>query len=87
MFFTGFGTIILASTLNTLVQLLTPDQMRGRIMAVYLTMFVGMMPVGNVLAGVVAQKTSPLFAVGLGASLVLIFGVYFYIKGVFANLS
>ena len=56
-------------------------------MAVYLTMFVGMMPVGNALAGVVAQRTSSLFAVGLGASLVLIFGIYFYIRGVFANLS
>ena len=87
LFFTGFGTIMLASTLNTLVQLLTPDQMRGRIMAVYLTMFVGMMPIGNALAGVVAQKTSPLFAVGLGATVVLIFGIYFYIRGVFANLS
>jgi len=87
LFFTGFGTIMLASTLNTLVQLLTPDQMRGRIMAVYLTMFVGMMPLGNALAGVVAQKTSSLFAVGLGATLVLIFGVIFYLRGVFTNLS
>ena len=87
LFFTGFGTIILASTLNTLVQLLTPNQMRGRIMAVYLTMFIGMMPVGNALAGVVAQKTSSLFAVGLGASLVLIFAITLYLRGVFTNLS
>lgn len=87
LFFTGFGAIMLASTLNTMVQLLTPDQMRGRIMAVYLTMFVGMMPIGNALAGVIAQKTSALFAVGLGASLVLIFGLFFYLKGVFSNLS
>ena len=87
LFFAGFGTITLASILNTLVQLISPDAMRGRIMAVYLTMFVGMMPLGNTLAGVVASRTSSLFAVGLGATVVLLVGIYFYFKGVFTNLS
>ena len=87
LFFAGFGMITLASILNTLVQLISPDAMRGRIMAVYLTMFVGMMPLGNTLAGVVASRTSSLFAVGLGATVVLLVGIYFYFKGVFTNLS
>ncbi len=87
LFLVGFGTITLASTLNTQVQLATPDALRGRILAVYLTMFVGMMPAGNALAGIIAGKTSSLFAIGLGAAVVLLFGGYFYLKGIFTDLS
>jgi predicted MFS family arabinose efflux permease len=71
LFVAGFGVITAVSLLNTLVQLSAPDQMRGRIMAVYLTMFVGMMPLGNALLGTIAEKTSVLFALGLGAVVVL----------------
>lgn len=87
LFITGFGTLMMVSTLNTLVQLNSPDQMRARIMAVYLTMFVGMMPLGNGLAGAVAEKTSAIFTIGLGGGLMLVVGAVFYLKGVFTSLS
>lgn len=87
LFFSGFGTLMMVSTLNSLVQLNSPDTMRARIMAVYLTMFVGMMPVGNFLAGTIAQHTSALFTIGLGASAMLLTGLLFFLKGVFKNLS
>lgn len=83
----GFGILMKVSTLNTLVQLHSPDQMRARVMAVYLTMFVGMMPLGNQLAGIVAEHTSAMFTIGLGAILMLIVGITLYIRGVFTNLS
>jgi predicted MFS family arabinose efflux permease len=86
LYIIGFGVLIQVSTINTLVQLASPDQMRGRVMAVYLTMFVGMMPVGAFLSGLVADKTSALFTVGLGGMAMLLVGTAFYLKGVFRNL-
>lgn len=85
--FAGFGILLKVSTLNTLVQIYSPDQMRARVMAVYLTMFVGMMPVGNQLAGIIAQNTSAMFTIGLGSVLMLTIGIILYIRGIFKNLS
>lgn len=85
LFIIGFGILIQVSTLNTLVQLSSPDKLRGRIMAVYLTMFIGMMPVGNQLAGMLAHRTSAMFTIAIGAALTLIIGSYFYYKGISQN--
>ncbi len=87
LYIIGFGVLIQVSTINTLVQLASPDQMRGRVMAVYLTMFVGMMPVGAFLSGFIADKTSALFTLGLGGVAMLLIGVTFYASGVFKNLA
>lgn len=87
LYIMGFGILIQVSTVNTLVQLASPDQMRGRIMAVYLTMFVGIMPVGAFLAGLIADRTSAQFAEGIGGALMLALGFFYYFKGVFKNLT
>lgn len=88
LFIIGFALLIEVATLNTLVQLASPDNLRGRVMAVYITMFVGMMPIGNALAGAVAQRTSAMFTIGAGAIIVFIIGIYFYLKGTFSeNIS
>lgn len=84
---TGFGMIIQISTLSTIIQLISPDQMRGRIMAVYLTMFVGMMPIGNILAGLIAEKTSAQTTIFFGASTLLAITGILYLKGTFKKLS
>lgn len=83
----GFGMLVQVSTVNTLVQLAAPDQMRGRVMAVYITMFVGMMPLGNAFAGFLAQHTSPQFTVGLGGLVMLLVGIFMYAKGTFSNFK
>ena len=41
MFFVGLGAIAMAATANTTIQLAVPDQLRGRTMAVYTTVFAG----------------------------------------------
>ena len=61
--------------------------MRARINSVYITMFVGMMPLGNALFGIVAEHTSAMFAVRAGAVAILLVTAIFYFRGVFANLS
>jgi MFS family permease len=56
MFLIGFGAISMAATANTTIQLAVPDQLRGRVMAVYVTVFAGSTPVGGLLMGWIASQ-------------------------------
>lgn len=87
LFISGFGLLMMISTLNTLVQLNSPDVMRARVMAVYITFFVGMMPIGNEIAGLIAHQTSETFTIGLGGAAMLAVGLIFWAKGIFKNLA
>src|SRR5882724_11668010 len=52
---TGFFMMVQMSSSNTLIQSMVPDRLRGRVMAVYSMMFMGMAPLGSLLAGMVAD--------------------------------
>ncbi len=52
----GFSMMIQMSSSNTLIQSMVPDRLRGRVMAVYSMMFMGMAPFGALLAGVLADR-------------------------------
>src|SRR4029078_7338824 len=54
MFLPGSGSIAMAATANTLVQLTVPDQLRGRVMSVYTTVFAGSTPFGVLITGAIA---------------------------------
>ncbi len=56
MAFVGFGAIGMAATANTTIQLAVPDELRGRVMSVYTTVFVGSTPVGGLLMGWIASR-------------------------------
>jgi MFS family permease len=47
----GFAMIVQMASSNTLVQAMVSDEYRGRVMSVYSMMFMGMGPVGALLAG------------------------------------
>ncbi len=51
----GFGITTQLAATNTLLQRSVPDALRGRVMAVYAMMFMGMMPIGALLAGAVTD--------------------------------
>ena len=63
------------ATANTLVQSTVPDHLRGRVMSVYLISIFGMMPLGSLQAGFVAERFSVPVAIGFGAIIVLLCGV------------
>ena len=86
LFVAGFGLLTQVATVNTLIQIASPQHMRARIMGVYLTMFIGIIPFGNLLSGILAEKTSSLFTIGLGATVVLTCGILLYVRGVFSSL-
>jgi MFS family permease len=52
----GFSMMIEMGSSNTLIQSMVPDHLRGRVMSVYSMMFMGMAPVGSLLAGGAADR-------------------------------
>jgi predicted MFS family arabinose efflux permease len=73
------GGILLAAfvTISSLVQMITSDQMRGRVMSVYNVAFRGGMPFGSLIVGaLVKQFTAPVVIAWNGVLLALL-GLYF----------
>ena len=62
----GFSMMIQMGSSNTLIQTMVPDHLRGRVMAVYSMMFMGMAPIGALLAGVLADRFGAPFTVAIG---------------------
>jgi MFS family permease len=71
MFVAGWGLIALAATTNMLIQLGTPDALRGRVMSVYTTVFAGSTPIGGLAAGAVAASAGVAVALALGGLVAL----------------
>jgi hypothetical protein len=65
MFIIGWGTISMAATCNTIIQLNVPDVLRGRVMSVYTTLFAGSTPIGGIFAGTMAALGGATLALGL----------------------
>ena len=59
------------ATTNTLIQVLVPARLRGRVLSLYVLTSIGIMPVGNVLAGLVAERFGPTAALAGGGLLTL----------------
>jgi MFS family permease len=68
----GWGFMVVANSSNALVQTRVPDELRGRVMSVYTLVFFGGMPLGALLAGAIAERTSEPAAVLFNASIVLL---------------
>lgn len=69
LFASGAASVGLISTTRTLLQLGTPRELRGRVMAVFQLAFRGLVPVGALQIGAVAALLGAPFAVGLSAVL------------------
>jgi MFS family permease len=72
----GSACSMMFSSLNqTFLQSLAPDAMRGRVLSVLTLTTFGVMPMGSMLAGVVAQNWGAPVAVGIGGALSALFAV------------
>ena len=67
-FMLGIVMILMTASMNTLVQTAIPDRLRGRIMSLYVLVFLGSMPLGNLLSGRVAEWLGVVSAIRLGAA-------------------
>jgi MFS family permease len=51
----GFAGIIFTTTANTLVQTMVPDNLRGRVMSIYILLFIGSTPIGGFTIGTLSS--------------------------------
>lgn len=70
----GGCQVLYYSTTNTLVQLLVPARLRGRVMSLYILTSTGLIPVGNLGAGWIAERASPTVTL-VGGGIVTLVGV------------
>jgi len=77
LFPVGYAVMLQTSASNTLLQTMSPDNLRGRVLAVYSMMFMGMAPIGALLAGIVAKHIGAPLTVGFGGVGAIIGAIFF----------
>ncbi|MDZ7778376.1 MAG: MFS transporter [Gemmatimonadota bacterium] len=73
----GFGLMLTTASINTVVQTLVGEEMRGRVMSLYTMAFMGMMPIGSLGGGAIASRIGAPAAVALGGMGCLVFAAWF----------
>jgi len=68
----GFGLILCGVNINARLQEEVPDGLRGRVMAVFTMMWMGLQPLGGLIGGGLAERIGSAPAVGFGAAVCLI---------------
>ena len=70
LFGVGFSLIVCVATINTLLQKLVTDEMRGRVMSMFILSFLGTMPIGNIVAGSASNHFGPQHTLAVGGIIV-----------------
>ena len=73
----GFFMMVEMAASNTLIQSMIPNRLRGRVMSVYSMMFMGMAPMGALVAGALAAPLGAPATVAIGGSICAVGGVVF----------
>jgi MFS family permease len=76
----GFTMILNNALANTLLQMIVPDALRGRVMAAYALVFIGFSPVGHLLGGMVASRFGVQWAIGGGAIVMLLYAAWAFAR-------
>ena len=73
LFALGFGIVCSVAVTNTLLQKLVTDEMRGRVMSMFMLSFIGAMPIGNLLAGAASHRFGVQKTLAAGGLIIAIF--------------
>lgn len=77
LFLAGAALIVVFSLLTSLVQLIAPNELRGRVMSIYMVAFRGGSPLGSLAGGWLASRTSAPFVLAVnGVALVALAGYF-----------
>jgi MFS family permease len=76
----GVAFILQNALTNTLIQVITPDRLRGRVMSIYSMVFQGMSRVGGMQAGFTATVWGAPLAIASGALASLVYGLFVFFK-------
>jgi MFS family permease len=76
----GASMMVQMASSNTLIQAMVPDALRGRVMAVYSMMFMGMAPFGALFAGSVAERLGAPRTVAIGGVVCILSAAFFALR-------
>lgn len=74
LFFAGMAFLSAVSGVNTSLQSVTPDHLRGRVMSLFVLTFIGIMPFGALAFGALGRAMGTPFAIGMGAAVLATYG-------------
>ena len=77
LFLTGAALMVVFSTVTSLIQLIAPNEMRGRVMSIYMVAFRGGMPLGSLVSGYVATFIGAPMVIGINGVLLVVVALYF----------
>jgi MFS family permease len=77
IFLAGLGIMLQTASGNTILQTVVSDEMRGRIMSVFVMAFIGMAPFGSLLAGTLANKIGAPHTLLIGGFCCLVAAAFF----------
>ena len=77
LFFTGAALMVVFSTVTSLIQLIAPNEMRGRVMSIYMVAFRGGMPLGSLVSGYLANFIGAPLVIGINGVLLVAVALYF----------
>jgi MFS family permease len=75
LFALGFAIVTSVAAANTALQKLVTDQMRGRVMSMFILSFMGTMPIGNILAGSASHRFGVPHTLAAGGLVIVIFAI------------
>jgi MFS family permease len=73
LFALGFAIVCSAAVTNTLLQKLVTDEMRGRVLSLFMLSFIGAMPIGNLIAGAASQRFGAPRTLAVGGLIIIVF--------------
>lgn len=73
LFALGFAIVCSVAVTNTLLQKLVTDEMRGRVMSMFMLSFIGAMPIGNLIAGSASHRFGVQHTLAAGGAIIAVF--------------
>jgi len=76
----GAAFLTTASSINTSIQSAVPNEVRGRVMGIFVWIFLGFFPIGSIIFGSIAQFLTAPVAVGIGALACLFMSIFLFVR-------
>ena len=80
LFLAGGAMMLVFSTVTSLVQLIAPNEMRGRVMSIYMVAFRGGMPIGSLVSGYLATFLGAPTVLAANGVLLVTVAAYFLVR-------
>jgi MFS family permease len=80
LFLLGVALMVVFSTVTSLIQLIAPNEMRGRVMSIYMVAFRGGTPLGSLVSGYLATLVGAPMVIGINGALLVLVAVYFLVR-------